>query len=89
MRTFIITVPALLGLANAANGQLVTNLTIGNPKALALANSVTADPVGIDSIHFNPAGLALIDNRQVNVKLVSGYLDMSWSIGNRCDTDNS
>lgn len=38
-------------------GQLGQNLTIGNAKALSLANAVTADPPGPDSLHFNPAGL--------------------------------
>lgn len=38
-------------------GQLGQNLTIGNAKALSLANAVTADPPGPDSLHFNPAGI--------------------------------
>ena len=38
-------------------GQLGQNLTIANAKALSLANAVTADPPGPDSLHFNPAGL--------------------------------
>lgn len=37
--------------------QMYQNLTIGNTKAISLANAVTADPPGVDSIHFNPAGL--------------------------------
>lgn len=41
--------------------QLGENLFVGNTKAFGLANAVTADPPGIDSIHFNPAGLARID----------------------------
>ena len=39
-------------------GQLAENLLIGNAKATSLANAVTADPPGVDSINFNPAGLA-------------------------------
>ena len=31
-----------------------------DPKAISLANSVTADPPGILSIHYNPAGLSLM-----------------------------
>ena len=42
---------------------LAENLTIGNAKALALGHAVTADPPGIDAIHFNPAGLAKIKGR--------------------------
>ena len=43
--------------AQVAFGQSYQNLSIGNAKALALANAVTADPPTIDSLHFNPAGL--------------------------------
>lgn len=46
-----------------ASAQLMQNLTIGNAKAIALGNAVTADPPGVDSIHFNPAGLVQIDGR--------------------------
>jgi len=48
---------------------LAENLTIANAKAYALGNAVTADPPGIDSIHFNPAGLALLKKRQYHIKL--------------------
>jgi len=43
---------------------------IGNAKALALGNAVTADPPGIDSIHFNPAGLARLKGRQSHLKFI-------------------
>ncbi|WP_377703637.1 OmpP1/FadL family transporter [Pseudoduganella sp. UC29_71] len=42
-----------------ARAALVENLTT-SVTAMALGNAVTADPPGIDSIHFNPAGLARI-----------------------------
>ena len=45
-------------LPTQSHAQLAQNIFIGNPKALALGNAVTADPPGIDAIHFNPAGLA-------------------------------
>ena len=47
------------------------SLTIGNAKALSLGNAVTADPPGIDSIHFNPAGLARIKGRVLQLKMVA------------------
>lgn len=53
-----------------AHAQLLENLTIGNPRALALGHAVTADPPGIDSIHYNPAGLQQIKGQQYNVKLL-------------------
>jgi len=43
-----------------ARAELTDNLAI-DPKAMALGNAVTADPPGLASIHFNPAGLARID----------------------------
>lgn len=43
--------------AQPALAALVENLTT-SVTAMALGNAVTADPPGIDSIHFNPAGLA-------------------------------
>ncbi len=56
--------------------QMAQNLMIGNAKALALGNAVTADPPGIDSIHFNPAGLARMSGQQVHLKFVLGDADV-------------
>lgn len=67
--------------AALSEAALVENLTIGNPKALALAHSVTADPPGLDSIHFNPAGLSRINDRQYQVKSVVGSLAIDMSFG--------
>lgn len=58
-----------------AQAQLAQNLTI-HPKALALGNAVTADPPGIMAIHYNPAGLTKLDGRQLEVNLMSVYLDI-------------
>lgn len=66
---------------SAAHAQLVQNISVGNPKAMALAHAVTADPPGIDSIHFNPAGLAKIDRRQWQVKLFGAYATFDTDIG--------
>ena len=46
--------------APAARAALTENLTT-NVTAMALGNAVTADPPGIGSIHFNPAGLARLE----------------------------
>lgn len=55
---------------NSSFAQMQQNATIGNAKADALGHAVTADPVGIDSIHFNPAGLTrLPEGRSVDFKL--------------------
>jgi len=53
---------AALSLAFAglpARAALTENLAV-SPVAMSLGNAVTADPPGLDSIHFNPAGLAKI-----------------------------
>ena len=46
-------------LAPQAHAIVGDNLLI-DPAAMAMGNAVTADPPGINSIHFNPAGLARI-----------------------------
>ena len=55
--------------ASTSQAQLGHNLFMANPKATSLGNAVTADPPGIDSIHFNPAGLTRLKGRQVELKL--------------------
>lgn len=67
--------------STAANAQLLHNLSIGSPKALAMAHAVTADPPGIDSIHFNPAGLSRIKGRQANLKLLIANVNIDSSFG--------
>lgn len=68
-------------MASHANAQLLHNLTIGNPKAMGLANAVTADPPGIDSIHFNPAGLSKIQGRQYQLKLLVADMQLESKFG--------
>ncbi|MBW8756704.1 MAG: outer membrane protein transport protein [Burkholderiales bacterium] len=46
-------------LSPQAHAALTENLAV-SPVAMSLGNAVTADPPGLDSIHFNPAGLARI-----------------------------
>ncbi len=61
------------------------SLTIGNAKALSLGNAVTADPPGIDSIHFNPAGLARIKGRVLQLKMVAADFSVVMDIGDYVD----
>lgn len=65
-----------LGWAFPAHAQLANDITIGNPKAMALGNAVTADSTGIDAVHYNPAALTKLKGRQTTVKLVSGLMDI-------------
>ena len=80
-KTFIVSLVLGSLLAAPSYGQLLNNISLGNPKALALGNAVTADPPGIDSIHFNPAGLALLKERQFNLKLLVGHVELSSEFG--------
>lgn len=66
----------LIMVATQASAQLVQNIFIGNPKALALGNAVTADPPGTDAIHFNPAGLARLKGRQFELKGILANLSL-------------
>ena len=59
-RTVLSTCVAAGGLLSlSAHATLTENLAV-SPVAMSLGNAVTADPPGLDSIHFNPAGLAKI-----------------------------
>ena len=62
------------------SAQLAQNLLIGNAKALALGNAVTADPPDIDSIHFNPAGLTRLKGRKSQLKFIMASVDVKGQI---------
>lgn len=66
--------------ATAAQAQLAQNLTVGSAKALSLANAVTADTPGIDSIHYNPAGLYKVKGRQYQLKVIAGQFTISGDV---------
>ena len=72
---------ALLAISPSAHASFQDNLTIGNAKALALGHAVTADPPGIDSIHYNPAGLARLQGRQMHLKGVFGLFETNYELG--------
>lgn len=72
---------SLLLAPSIGTAALVDNLTIGNPKALSLGNAVTADPPGVDSIHYNPAGLARVQGREALLKLAVAYFNFRAEFG--------
>ncbi len=72
----VVLVLFLSGVTSNANAQLGQNLLIGNAKAISLGNAVTADPPGIDSIHFNPAGLTRLKGRQSHLKFILGDISV-------------
>ncbi len=47
----------MLMASNSLHAAVVENILTFNPKAFALGNAVTADYVGVDSLHYNPAAL--------------------------------
>lgn len=59
-----------------AQAQLAQNLTIGNPKAMAMGNAITADDSGIDAVHYNPAALTKLKGRKTTVKFISAVMDI-------------
>ncbi|MCG8671908.1 MAG: outer membrane protein transport protein [Pseudomonadales bacterium] len=72
---------ASLFAVNSAQAVLTDNITIGNAKALGLGHAVTADPPGIDSVHFNPAGLTRLEGRQQEIKVISGFFNIELEFG--------
>lgn len=69
------------GLTDLAHGEMMEDLTILSPKAIAMANAVTADPPGLDAIHFNPAGLIRFTQPTMQFKLATFYLKTRYSTG--------
>ncbi|PIE41669.1 MAG: aromatic hydrocarbon degradation protein [Gammaproteobacteria bacterium] len=68
---------AALFLSGTSHAQLGQNLFLGNAKALALGNAVTADPPGVDAIHFNPAGLVKLKGATQYLKFILGDAGIS------------
>lgn len=64
-----------------ASATVAENLTIGNPRALALGNAVTALDTGIDAIHYNPAALTTIRHDQYQVKAIGGDFGLELAFG--------
>ena len=64
-----------------AFSAITENISMGNAKAEGMAYTVTADPPGVDSIFYNPAGLARIKKRTAQVNLVYARPDFAVDIG--------
>lgn len=72
---------ALVFASQASHASFTDSLTIGSAKALSLGHAVTADPPGIDSVHFNPAGLTELKGRQLHLKGVYGMFNNEMEMG--------
>ncbi len=53
----------------SSHAQLAQNMSV-DLRSLSLGNAVTADPPGINAIHFNPAGLTKINGLQLDIQLM-------------------
>lgn len=60
---------ATLACSSLAYAQLANNIAV-DVKAMSMGHAVTADPPGIMSIHFNPAGLAKLQGRRMDLQFV-------------------
>ena len=85
MLIMMIVVPTVL-MGNLAQAQFLQQLPIGDPRAMALGFAVTADPKGVDSIHYNPAGLAKIRRDTYQLKFIAALLESSTSFGKHQDS---
>ena len=66
---------SLLGVSSVAQAQLGQNLSV-DIRALSMGNAVTADPPGISSIHYNPAGLSKIQGVLLDVQGILADFDI-------------
>lgn len=74
---------AVLGVClchSPVQAQLSHNLSIGNPVALAMGNSATASIRGPDAIHYNPAALALVENKYEQFKLQTAFFSYEGTV---------
>lgn len=80
----------ILMIPGLATAQLAHNLFI-DTKAMSLGNAVTADPVGIMDIHFNPAGLTKLDGRQLQFQLMNILLsaEATFTLPDHYDPDQA
>ncbi|MAY14898.1 MAG: aromatic hydrocarbon degradation protein, partial [Oceanospirillaceae bacterium] len=87
MRILFLLIILMPGVASA---QLAQNLFL-DTKAMSLGNAVTADPVGIMDIHFNPAGLTKLEGRQIQIQLMNILLssEATFSLPDDYDADQA
>ena len=58
-----------------AHAQLANNIAV-DVRAMSMGHAVTADPPGIMAIHFNPAGLAKLDGRRMDLQFVGADFNL-------------
>lgn len=65
----------LTGCSSAAFAQLGNNLSV-DLRSLSMGNAVTADPPGVNAVHFNPAGLTKIEGLQTEQQIIVANFDI-------------
>jgi long-subunit fatty acid transport protein len=65
----------LTGCSSATFAQLGTNLSV-DLRSLSMGNAVTADPPGVNAVHFNPAGLTKIEGLQTEQQFIVANFDI-------------
>ena len=65
----------LAGCSSYTFAQLGTNLSV-DLRALSMGTAVTADPPGVNAIHFNPAALTKIDGLQTEQQIIVANFDI-------------
>mgnify|MGYP002700424900 FL=1 len=83
--TFIFTFLLSSLISSTCLASLSQNFSVGNAKSIALGHAVTADPPGLDSIHYNPAGLVKLDGRQRQFNFVLGSFSLEAEFGEHND----
>lgn len=81
IRNILLVIAGSLVVITTAQAQFLQQLPIGDPRAMALGFAVTADPKGIDSIHYNPAGLSKITHDTYQLKFIAALLESSTEFG--------
>lgn len=69
MARLALTITAGLLFSAAAHAELATNMAV-DVRAMSMGNAVTADPPGVMSIHFNPAGLSKLKGRRMDLQFI-------------------
>lgn len=86
MKWLIVLLAGTTLLPSSVFSAITDNISTGNAKAEGMAYTVTANPPGVDSIFFNPAGLAKIKKRTAQINLIYALPDFAVDIGEHSQT---
>ena len=77
---YLIIIPAMVICFNPTPAHATFNEQLAvSAKSIALANACTADPPGISSIHYNPAGLSLLaEGKRIEQGFLLPWITNTW-----------